>query len=410
MTPRSFLAVGLTLTLSLSAGALEWPGWRGATRDGRADGFKAPAAWPGKLEKLWTIEIGEGHAAPLVAGDRVYVFARQGEEEVASALALADGRTLWRTSYAAPYQMNPAAIPHGKGPKSTPFLANGRLFTLGISGILSAFDAEKGTLLWRQSYEGRFKATSPLYGTAMSPLTDGGRLFVHVGGHDQGALLGLDAATGKELWSQSFDGPGYASPVLAEIGGTRQLITQTQQHLAGFDPASGAILWRLPFSTAYDQNSVTPLVAGDLVIYSGLGNGLRAVRIARDGKAWTPSPVWQNNEVELYMSSPVRFENLLCGLSHKRKGQVFCAELATGKTLWQTEGREGENATLLAADELLVYLTDGADLVVARPSAERLNLLARHEVASSPTWAQPALVEDRLLVKDKTSLILWRLR
>ncbi len=353
--------------------------------------------------------MGEGHSSPVLAAGKIFVLSRQGEEERVAALSLADGSTLWSAAYPAPYQINPAAFSHGKGPKATPAWAEGRLFTFGISGILSAFDAEKGTLLWRKDFTGRFKATSPLFGTATSPLVDGPRVIVWAGGHGQGALLAFDAATGKELWAQGVDGPGYASPVLAEIAGARQLVTQSEGRLLGISLDQGEVLWQAPFSTEYYQNSVTPLVLGDLVIFSGLDKGLVAERIVKKGAGFALEPVWRNEEVPLYLSSPVLTGDRVCGISHKRKGQLFCVDAKTGKTVWATVGRDGEHASVLAAGELLIALTDGADLVVAKASGAAYQELARYRVADSATWAHPVVEGREILIKDLRHLARWRL-
>ncbi|HEX4952924.1 MAG TPA: PQQ-binding-like beta-propeller repeat protein [Thermoanaerobaculia bacterium] len=408
ISPR-FFGLGAALLAAAGASAADWPGWRGPARDGRIAAFTAPGAWPGTLSKLWSVEVGEGHSSPVVAGGKVFVLSRQGEEERVAALSPADGRTLWSASYPAPYQMNPAAFSHGKGPKATPAWADGRLFTFGISGILSAFDAEKGTLLWRKDFTGRFKTTSPLYGTATSPLVDGSRVIVWAGGHGQGALLAFDAATGKELWAQPVDGPGYASPVVAEMAGVRQLVTQSEGQLLGISLERGEVLWQAPFSTEYTQNSVTPLVMGDVVIVSGLDKGLAAMRIVKKGAGFALEPVWRNEEVPLYLSSPVLAGDRVCGISHKRKGQLFCVDAKTGKTAWATTGRDGEHASILAAGDLLVVLTDGADLVVAKASGAAYQELARYRVADSATWAHPVVDGREILVKDLKHLARWRL-
>ncbi|HTU25953.1 MAG TPA: PQQ-binding-like beta-propeller repeat protein, partial [Pirellulales bacterium] len=160
--------------------AEDWTQWRGAGRDGVALDLAPRKAWPAELEQKWQIEVGLGHSSPVVAGDRVFIFSRQIDQEVVRALSQADGKEIWRKSYPAPYEVNPQAAGHGKGPKSTPVVADGRLFTLGIGGILSCWDAASGELKWRKDFAKQFKHTSPLYGTAMSPLVDHGRLIVHV--------------------------------------------------------------------------------------------------------------------------------------------------------------------------------------------------------------------------------------
>ncbi|MFN7960215.1 MAG: PQQ-binding-like beta-propeller repeat protein [Thermoanaerobaculia bacterium] len=400
--------------LPSSARAADWPGWRGPARDGQVAGFVPPKAWPGQLRSLWSTDVGLGHASPVVVGERVFVHGRVEQEEVVTALSLADGKVLWRMSYPAPYTMNPAAFGHGPGPKSTPLVAEGKLFTLGISGILSAFDAEKGALLWRQDLHSRFVQSSPLYGTAMSPILADHKLVVHLGGQDQGALLAFDPETGKELWSQPFDGPGYASPVIAEVAGVKQLVTQSQRFLVGVALADGALLWQLPFTTEYVQNIVTPLVVGDVVYYSGLDKGLMAARITRveneKGRShWSLAPLWANESVPLYMSSPVLAAGQLCGLSHKRKGQLFCVDPKDGRLAWSTPGRDGENAALEVAGDLLLALTDDASLIVARAGGAAYQELARYKAGQAATWAHPVVIGNRILVRSVKDLTLWQL-
>ena len=136
-------AVVVLLVVALApVAAQDWPQWRGPARDGLIRAFKEPASWPKTLTKRWNLEVGTGYATPLVVGDRLYVFTRQGENEVLTALDAASAKVIWRTSYPAPFKMNPATAPHGPGPKSTPTFAANRLFTLGISGIVTAFDAD----------------------------------------------------------------------------------------------------------------------------------------------------------------------------------------------------------------------------------------------------------------------------
>jgi outer membrane protein assembly factor BamB len=140
--------------------AQDWNQWRGANRDGQIQGFVAPKTWPEKLQQKWKVNVGIGHASPVVVGKRVYLHARQDEREVALCLDLETGKTLWQDAYAAAYTMNPAATGHGKGPKSTPVVSNGKLYTLGITGVLSCYDAASGKLRWRKEFSKRFKETA----------------------------------------------------------------------------------------------------------------------------------------------------------------------------------------------------------------------------------------------------------
>ena len=159
----SLLILASAVTLAQGAKP-DWSQWRGPHRDGTV-AAPLPANWPPTLSKRWEITVGEGHSSPVVAGDRVVIHARQGDREITRAIAMSSGKEIWRDEYAAPYRVNPAAQSHGPGPKSTPAIAGGRVFTFGIGGILSALDLKTGKLLWRTPPP----AVLPDFGTAMSP-------------------------------------------------------------------------------------------------------------------------------------------------------------------------------------------------------------------------------------------------
>jgi outer membrane protein assembly factor BamB len=385
----------------------DWPQWRGPDRDGRAL-LPPRSGFPAELSPAWKVPVGEGHASPVAVGGRVYVFAREGEEEVVHALDLATGKRAWRQSYPAPYEMNPAARGHGKGPKSTPAWANGRLFTFGIGGILSSFDAATGRLAWRKELGSQYGEASPIYGVAQSPVFDRGNLIVHVGGPGRGALTAFDAATGAVRWAWKGDGPAYASPVVADIGGTRQVVTFTETLLVGVSAATGELLWKIPFKTPWDQNAVTPVVAGDTVVYGGLDHPVRAVRVVRRGSAWAAEPQWENAEVGTYMSTPVLEGGRLYGFSNRKRGQLFCLDAASGKTVWLSDGRQGDNAALVAGGGVVYALTTDAQLVVMPQKGEAFAPLRRYRVAESPTWAHPVVTTEGVLVKDRETVAYLR--
>jgi outer membrane protein assembly factor BamB len=392
-----------------SAPAAEWAQWRGPNRDGVAAGA-APKSWPKELKEQWRVTVGVGHSSPVSAAGRVYHFTRMGEAEVLLCLDAATGKQLWR-SEALPvaYEMNGAARAHGKGPKSTPAVAGGRVYTLGITGLLSAHDAATGRLVWRKDFAKQFPSTAPLYGTAMSPVVENNLLIAHVGGHDGGALTAFDAATGAVKWSYAADGPAYSSPVVATLGGERQIMTFTQKEFVSVAASTGRPLWRLPAKTHYDTNSVTPLVFRDMVILSLEGQGVMAVRPTKRGAEWAAQEVWRNREHELYMNSPVLAGETLYGFSARKKGQLFALDAATGRTLWQGPGRAGENASLVLAGNALLALTNDASLFVLPAGAKEYAPAAQYTVAQSQTWAHPLLLGDRLLVKDETTLASYSL-
>jgi outer membrane protein assembly factor BamB len=400
---RIYLAVALSSQFCL---AQDWPQWRGPNRDGVVASFTVPNTWPEKLKTIWKVQVGIGHSSPVVVGRRVYLHSRQEENEVVACFDFDTGKQFWRDSYSTPYKMNPAAVTHGKGPKATPAVYNNKLYTLGISGILTCYDVADGRVRWRKEFSNQFKATSPLYGAAMSPLVHNGLVIAHVGGQDSGALMALNAETGDLKWSWNGDGPGYASPIIFNSGGSSQIVTQTQKSIAGFSAASGELLWQIPFETEYVQNIVTPVVYGQTMIFSGLDKGTMAVRLIKRGQKWETERVWQNPDVSMYMNSPVVKGDYLYGFSHKRKGQFFCLDARSGQTLWTTNGREGDNAAMVAAGQFLFSLTDTAELVVARTDPKQFEVLKKYSVADSATWAHPIVVGKRILVKDLSNLAL----
>lgn len=384
-----------------NAANADWPQWRGLRRDGSVDAL--PAQWPEALTKRWELQVGVGHASPVVAGNRVVAIAREGDQEIVRALDAMSGKEIWRASYPAPFTVNPAAQSHGAGPKSTPAIAGGRVFTFGISGILSAFDLASGKLIWRRPAPD----VLPQYGTATSPLIDGASVIVHVGGDSSGALTAFDAATGKPRWQWDGDGPGSGSPITATIGGVRQVIAQTQKFLVGLDASSGALLWQVPFTTDFDQNAFTPIVFQDFVINAGLDQPLSAIRPKLDRGKWITETVWTNLQSPMFMSSPVLVGGTIYGLADRSKGQSVAVDAMSGKTLWNTQGREGDNASMMRGGPWVLASTTEGELVVARANPLKYEEVRRYRIADSAVWAHPAISGRSIIVKDVDKLICW---
>jgi len=397
----------VALICSQNLQSQDWNQWRGPNRDGSSSSFKQPKVFPDELKKVWSVEVGIGHSSPIVSGERVFLLSRVGEQEVVAAYGRESGKLIWKDAYDTPYTMNPAAMSHGKGPKSTPLVANGRLYTFGISGILSCYNASTGKLLWRNDFRKKFPVQSPDFGTAMSPMIEKGMLIVHAGGPDNGALLALDAETGNEKWSWTGDGPAYASPIAVDLNGTRQIVTQSQKNIIGVAAANGELLWKIPFETDYAQNSVTPVIYKDMLIFSGIDKGVFAVRVTKEDGRWSPQTVWQNEKAAMYLSSPVLIGDYLYGMTHFRKGQFFCLDARTGETKWTSVGAEGENAAIIHGGSVIFFLDNNADLTIVNATDKKYEVLKKYTVAKSPTWAEPVITEDEIFIKDLNSLTLW---
>ena len=381
----------------------DWPQWRGPNRDGEVAAFNVPSTWPNALNAHWTVDVGLGYATPILVGDRIYLFTRQDDDEVMTAFDATTGDTAWRTSYPAPFAMNPATARHRAGPKSTPVFADGRLFTLGMTGAVTAFDAATGRQLWQIPGTG----VEPLFHTGMSPLVDGNLVIVHVGGHNDGALTAFDVATGAVRWSWDGDGPAYGSPMIFELGGTRQVVVFTQEHFVGASLETGALLWSRPFTTQATTTSQTPILYKDMVIENGRGNGVTAFRVTSGGGGWTTENVWHTDEVSLHMTNGVVIDGVLFGLSHLNSGQYFGLDLDTGEILWTSAPRQAENAAIVRVGTTIFSLEDDAELVVLEHSRTGFNPAKRYDVADSETWTQPTLSGNRLFIKDISTLTLW---
>ncbi len=392
-----------------SARAQDWSQWRGPNRDGVVKDFAAPSVWPEKLKLVWKTEVGSGYSSPVVSKDRAWIHTRKGEEETVSCLDLKTGKIIWSKSYAVAFAKNQYATQMGKGPHSTPVLHDGKLFTLGVTAILSCFDAATGELKWRKDL-GPTDQSKMFCGTAFSPVVDQGNLIVYAGDDIKGGvMLALDPATGRERWKWTGEGPGYASPIVVELEGARQIVTMTDKSVIGVEAKTGKLLWRLAWPDEWNENIVTPTLYKNLLILSGVRKGTVAVQVMKTGAEWTTKEVWRNSEIAMYMNSPVLEGDHLFGMSAKRKGQYFCLEAATGKVLWATEGREGFNAAILNAKDVLLILNSDANLIVAKKSAKGFEQVAKYSVADSSTQAHPVVVGKRILIKDDAAMALWSL-
>jgi outer membrane protein assembly factor BamB len=208
-------------------------------------------------------------------------------------------------------------------------------------------------------------------------------------------------------WRWNGDGPAYASPIVVDLAGRRQVITETQTNIVGVSADTGQLLWKIPFTTEYVQNIPTPLLYRDTVILSGLEKGIFAVRPTVNEGKWTAQTVWRNADVSLYMSSPVLGGDLIFGFSHYKKGQFFCLDARTGATRWTSPPRQGDNAAVLIAGASLILLKDSAELVIAKADGKGYEPLRTYAASDSPTWAHPLVLRDGVVIKAATTLTFW---
>ena len=386
--------------------AQDWTQWRGPARDGIVPAKNTPASWPESFKRVWRVEVGEGYASPVVANGRAFVHSRRDPEELITAINLADGKIIWQQKSAAPVQTNQYAVKMAKGPNATPLFAGSRLFTLGTTGVVNAWDAATGRRLWSKDFSKTVDTSKLFCGTAASPLLSGGLVVIQVGSDVHGGqIMALDPATGDARWEWRGAGAGYASPVVFNIAGMDQIVSMTNGSVVGLDAKTGGELWSVPFPDEWHENITTPVWTGTHLVVSGTRQGTHAYTLAQSAGKWKATEAWKNADVTMYMSSPVYGDGVLYGHSVKRKGQFVALDAKTGTVRWITDGREGEHASVLLTPRHLVYLTNGADLIVAPRAAQGFKAERRYDVADAETYAMPVLLGTDIYVRDATSLI-----
>lgn len=385
-----------------------WTGWLGPDRSARAQGFETPETWPEKLTQRWRVEVGEGYATPLVVGDRIFQHARQGDDEVLWCLDRETGDSIWRKSMPVEFVAGRNGEGHGLGPKSTPTYAKGRVLTLSITGVLTAWSAEDGKLLWRRDFRENFKVSHPYWGTATSPIVDGDRVFAHTGSCEDGALFCIDIETGKDIWVREDEANCYSSPRVETIDGVRQLVEFNHEGLCGIDVENGDLLWKYAYPhRANNQNVPTPARTGNIFVVGGEDRRVFGVRVGKVDDGWKAEELWAHRDAALEMSSPVVHDGLVYGFSTFKTGQFFCLDPVTGTVKWEGAPRMGGNAQLLSLPGCILTLTDDGTCRLLRASGEKYEVIRNYQVANDKTWAAPALVHDRLLIKDQEHLTSW---
>lgn len=404
---KTLSLIAVILAFAQSSSAQDWNQWRGPSRNGSVVAGNAPKTWPETLRQAWRVDVGEGYSSPVVSGGRVFVHTRRDPDEIVMAINLADGKELWKQKYPATFQKNQYAVEMAKGPNATPLVFGQRLFTLGVTGVLVAWDTQTGRELWKRDFSKSIDTSKLFCGTAASPLLIDGHLIVQVGSDIHGGqVFSLNPETGSSVWEWRGPGPGYASPIVLNIGGNTHIVTVTQESIVGLDAKSGKELWSVPFPDEWHENIMTPIWTGSSLIVSGPRQGTHAFTLKLTGSKWQVTEGWKNSEVAMYMSSPVYADGLIYAHSSKRKGQFVAVDAQTGALKWATEGREGEHASVLLTPQHIVFLTNGADLIVAKRGEAKFAVERRYEVANSATWATPVLLGSDILVRDASGVSL----
>jgi outer membrane protein assembly factor BamB len=385
----------------------------GPLRDGSTPEKVAP--WKDAPQVLWTKPVGEGYSVPVIAGGRTYVHARvkDKDEEEVLALDAKTGKVLWRDAYArAPY-----SSPTGAGPRATPAVQAGKLFTFGITGVLTCYQADNGKRLWQVDVYKKFGVNRPRFGICCSPLVVGNQVIVSVGGQGT-SLMAFDTDDGQVHWKAHNEPASTSSPILitaaAKEGLTQlQAVFVTPTGVVAVNPADGAIAWNYALADRPLGTSPTPVWAGDLILTSSIKYGTIATRLTvKDGKPVT-AEAWHNPDLTAYFATPV-----LAGKDHlyavttttqpQPESALRCVDVKTGKVLWSKDKIAYYHAGLLrTGDGKLLLLDDSGKLLLLDANPKEYRELARAKVCG-PTFAAPALADGRLYVRDDQAVTCLR--
>ena len=394
---------------ALQCAAADWPQFLGPTRNGVSSETGLAATWPKKGPPVvWEKEVGEGFSGPVVVGDRVILFHRVDDEEVVECMSAADGVTKWKKGYPTKYRDD---YGKGDGPRSTPLVAGGRVYTLGADGVLQCLKLDDGDKVWRRPLHEDYEVRKGFFGVATSPLLEGNRLLVNVGGANGAGVVAFNKDDGKELWKADDHDASYSSPVAADVGGVRQAVFFTRDGLAALDPADGTIRYSKHWRSRMDAsvNAASPVVVGDeIFLTASYGTGAVLLRAKKDGV----EEVWKNNDVlSCHYGTPVYKDGYLYGFDGRQEegARLRCVEMKSGKVQWTSENFGC--GSMILADGKLVILTEDGDLVLAKASPEKYEELARAAVLTNrPCRAPTALADGRLYGRDGKKLACWDLR
>jgi outer membrane protein assembly factor BamB len=397
---RSCLLILLAIVGPASAG--DWPQWRGPGRDNVWHEKDLPDRLPDNIKPRWKRPLGGGYGGIAVTGGRVYVMDRQKlprEVERVVCLDAGSGKTLWTHEYPVRY----GKLDYGNGPRSTPTVHQGKVYTFGALAHLHCLDAATGKVIWSHDAVKAFDARIPIWGHSCSPLIDGERVVVQVGGKPEACLMAFDRHTGNPVWRSLADPPGYASPTLVGTKNGRLLVAYTPEHLVGLDPETGKVRWREPFKGIEFGVSISDAVFLDgILLASNYWSGSKALRL--DALGGNPQPAWEGKQLSLLMSTPLVRSGHVYALDRFRG--LKCIEMKTGTVKWEgkhvTPRGSNPQASLcwLGEGERALIFNEKGELLLCQLAPEGLRSLGKASILPGLIWAHPAFADGCIFARS----------
>ncbi|KAA0227511.1 hypothetical protein EDS67_16070 [candidate division KSB1 bacterium] len=379
----------------------EWPGFRGPERDNVIHGVGIETNWSQSPPvELWRKPIGPAWSSFAVNGSHIYTQEQRGEEEIVSCSDLNTGELVWKHGDSARFWESNA----GAGPRATPTLSNGRVYTFGATGILNALDARDGSVVWSRNAASDADEKLPAWGFAGSPLVIDSLVVAAAAGR----LIAYELATGKPRWYGPNGGWGYSSPHLAVIDGVAQILLLNGEGVISVAPTDGKLLWKHEWKS---DGIVQPcVIAGsDVLIGSGSGGvevGMRRIAVVRDPEGWRVEERWTSTGLKPYFSDFVVHKGHAFGVDGS---MLSCIDLTDGKRKWKG-GRYGAGQMVLLPDQdLLLVLSEHGELALVNATPDQFTELARFPAIKGKTWNHPVLVGNLLLVRNSQEMVAFRL-
>ena len=379
----------------------QWPGFRGPNRDGVSRGVRIETDWKQHPPaEMWRRPVGPGWSSFAVQGNIVYTQEQRGNDEVVSAYDLNSGKPVWRHKDAARFWESNA----GAGPRGTPTLANGRVYTLGATGILNALNAADGTVIFSRNAATDTKAKIPEWGFASSPVVTGDTVIVATAG----VLAAYDTANGNLRWSSLSGGRGYSSPHLSTIDGVTQVLMVNHEGVTSVAPAVGSVLWK----HAWEGDSIVqPAGTADGGVLIGSGSGLgsevgvRRVALTHTGGGWTAGEGWTSIGLKPYFNDFVVSKDYAFGFDGS---SIACIDLKNGERKWKGGSYGHGQIVLLADQDMLLVVSEGGELALVKATPDQFTELSRFKAIEGKTWNHPVLVGDILLVRNSEEMAAFR--
>lgn len=382
---------GITKTVA------EWPGFRGVNRDGVVQGVRVKTDWKASSpEELWRKEIGPGCSSFAVNGDLFYTQEQRGEYETVSCYKLSNGQPVWKHQDKARFYDSHA----GAGPRSTPTLSDGCVYTLGATGILNALNASDGSVLWSCNAASDNDVEVLAWGFTGSPLVVDDLVIVSL----SGILAAYDVTSGKLRWSGPDGGNSYSSPHLVTIDGVSQILLMCQSGLQSLEPSGGKQLWNYPWQSE-DRILQPAVIAGGDFLIAGMVNGLRRISVSQLQGEWTVKELWKSSEMRLNFNDIVIHKGNVYGFDGPK---IACMNIANGKLQWKGNPYRGW-LLLLADQDLLLVLSEKGVLSLVNATPGQFAEIAQYKVIEGKTWNHPVLVGDILLVRNSMEMAAFRL-